>query len=115
MSKIGPIVLSAFLILGGAVIYKGRTNINKQKQELANLDSARYVNACKRLDKELIVPSCIEDYSHNSSTEINFWRNEYKAVKDSLAALNSESAKKAYAKGIQNVGDSVKTAVKSIK
>ncbi len=115
MSKLGPILVSAFFIFGAAVVYKGKSDIKKQKQEIANIDSTRYKNACKRLEKELIIPTSVEDYSNNAKAEMNFWRKEYQTVKDSIAALNSESAKKAYSKGAQAASDTVKTVIKSVK
>lgn len=115
MGKVGPILASICVILGGAALYKGKSDIAKQKNEISMLDSARYESASKRLKDELIVPINLEDFGHNYSTEVNFWEREYRAVKDSIAALNSESAKKAYLKSSQIVNDSVKNVLKSVK
>ncbi len=115
MRKLGTILASAFFVVGSGIMYMGDKKLEKQKQEIANIDSVRYKNACKKVEDMTIIPSCIEDYNYNRSNRVNFWRKEYKAVKDSVAALNSESAKKAYSKGIKVASDSAKTIIKSVK
>lgn len=114
MNKAGPILITMAMFAAGYSAYQGKSQVANFKEKVLNMDSTRYKNACKRLDKELLnKPSSLEDHTHNYSKEINFWRNEYKAAKDSIEALKLDGmAKKAYIEGAQLVKDSVKAAAK---
>ncbi len=114
MNRVGPVIITMAMLAAGYSAYQGKSKVSDLKEKVLNIDSTRYKNACKRLDKELLnKPSSLEDHTHNYSVEINFWRNEYKAAKDSIEALKLDGlAKKAYIEGAQLVKDRFKAAAK---
>lgn len=115
MSKVGPIVFSTFIALFFGAMIKDKADIDKQKREIAEIDSARYENACKRVESQFVTTVDWVDFNQNACVERNFWKDEYKAVKDSVQALMTDSANRAYRKTSQIAGDTVKTALKSVK
>lgn len=115
MSKVKTILAcTAFLGFGAGAYYEHK-HFDKIKQEIYQTDSVRYKNSEKTLNNSLRSTSSYIDNMQDMDKVRAFWKKEYKAVKDSVAALNSESAKKAYSKGVQVASDSAKTIIKSVK
>lgn len=98
MAKAGGIIAGVFIgaTLVSMVLDASRTE--RQKKELQQLDPERYEMAEKRISKEMIPTSTLEDASFNTTIKRNFWNNEYKAVKDSLRRENI----KAFADSLEN-------------
>lgn len=124
MSKVGSIVVA--VIVAGTFwgVYHNNKQIKKLRTDVETLDSGRYIEACKRLDAQLIsYPSTPEDFTHNTYKEIDFWENEYKTAVDSIDSIRQAKSarqkaliekmridglsKKAYLLGAQNVRDSL--------
>ena len=84
MAKVGDIIGGVLIgaTLVGMVLDGSRTE--RQKKELQQLDPERYERAEKRISKEMIPTSTLEDANFNTINKRDFWNNEYKAVKDSL-------------------------------
>ena len=84
MAKVGNIVGGVVIgALLAAMVFDG-ARTQRQKKELSQLDPERYERAEKRISKEMIPTSTLEDANFNTINKRDFWNNEYKAVKDSL-------------------------------
>lgn len=115
MSKLKIGIACAAFAAFAVSSYHEHKHYNKIKNELHQIDSVRFKNAERTLNNGLRPDGTYIDIMQNLDEMRAFWKKEYKAVKDSVAALNSESAKKAYSKGVQVASDSAKTIIKSVK